>query len=155
MTITRIDAGFMPFVWALSESAKIEAELGEQASPPPPTTSTTAAAPEGLMPLSEAIWLPELGGVISMKMLRGAIKRGDIDAIQPAGRGGSIFVTRTAVIAWINKCLAHQNPHASTSAPLASATAKSEPMPRGLSSMAEKKRALDAALKIAAGLKKR
>jgi hypothetical protein len=130
----------------LEEHHKLERELG----PVPP-----ARVPEGLITLVQAAALPELGGAISAKTIRGAIARGDIDAVQPGGPAGTIYVTRTAVLDWIRNCPVPQSPHDSTSAPPATATARSARTARGSSSTAEKKSALAAALKTARELKQR
>ena len=152
--ITNISSGFMPFVWALSETAHIESELEYPATPSPTARSKTPPV-DGLMTLQDAASLPELGGVISIKTIRGAIARGDIEAVQPAGPGGAIYVTRNAIVAWIDRCPANQNRLVSTFVPREFGMAKSEPTRPGSSSMEDRKRARDAALKIAEALKKR
>ena len=73
--------------------------------------------PNALMTLKVAVTMPELGSVITVKALRTAIERGDLLAFQPGGTSGTVYVTRSAIRAWISRCRAPSNPHVSTSAP--------------------------------------
>jgi hypothetical protein len=120
--------------------------------------------PDAPLTLEQAVCLPELQGVftaspdyrqksesITVKTLRGAIDKGDLECRRP---NKNIFVTRTQIAAWMEKCLDRKNPPTSSSARRdATLKAESRTRPSTTSMTTESSTRRDAALKILQELK--
>jgi hypothetical protein len=105
--------------------------------------------PDRLLTLAQAAALPELGGVVTVKVLRSAIVAGALAAFQPSGKGGALYTTALSIQSWRAACRVQQSPRDCGSVP-----PRQPSSPYGSSSTKERKSALDAALKIARELKR-
>lgn len=103
--------------------------------------------------LEQAICLPELAGVLSVKALRAAIAAGRLRVLRPNLK--NLYTTRRFVREWLESCQGQENPLTSSSAaPARTSKAGSLTKPSISSRTAKTSTARDAALTILAGLKK-
>lgn len=103
--------------------------------------------------LEQAVRLPELAGVLSVKTLRSAISAGRLHVLRPNSK--NLFTTRRFIREWLESCQGQESPLTSSSgAPARTSKAGSPTEPSTSSKTALTNTARDAALTILQGLKK-